>query len=692
VTAFQLALLRPPAPLWRPPSELPQLSRFGAKSISVDVETYDPTLEELGPGVRRGAFVAGIAVGVEAGPRWYFPIAHEDRSANMDRDLVLRWARSEMNAFTGRVVGASLVYDLDFLAEQGVTFASAAGFDDVLVAEALIDEHKRGRYNLDDVAFDNIGERKVEGHLKELATAHRLLTNDALKKNLWRFSGADVGPYAEGDADLPLRVLPVQLRKLEEDGQLHCYDMERRLIPLLLAMRRRGVPVNLAKAERAMALLGKEYQKWRSEVQRMCGPRAEPNRNETLAAELRERGLDFGMTKGGPKVLPKPQIDKFFLERNKGDKLVDAIAAARRVHYLENNFLKGLFRHQVKGRIHCTFNQTAGDEGGTVGTRFSASDMNLQAVATRESEWDDIIDMGGVRVEELIRGVFEPEPGEVWEQDDYSQIEYRLGVHFAVGRGAEEAREKYRRDPKTDFHKFCAEMLGVDPEDKIRRKRVKNTNFAKGYGAQAKRLAATFNCSVAEAEDFIQEYDEALPFMKASLDRASEWAQKRGYVVTLDNRKQRFPLWVPAFNGREKVPLHFEKAQQVYTREMPDGRRVPERLERAKTFVAWNRKLQGSAGEFMKKAMLQAWEGGVCSKEGLGAFLLTVHDELDCSVPRTARGFEAAAELKRIMMNAYTLKVPMLVGSGRGDSWGTCVEEDDSKVEQRIRDKYWRLQ
>ena len=678
-TAFQLPLLRPKA-VWTPSPELPQLSAWKPKIISVDVETCDPTLEELGPGVRRGAFIAGIALGIDQGPRFYFPIRHEGLG-NLDVDQVLRWARSELNNFDGRVVGSNITYDLDFLAEEGIDFRAAAGFDDVLVAEALIDEHKRGRYNLDDVAFDNLGERKVEGHLQELAIAHGWKQQKQIKANLWRLHGYDVGAYGEGDVDLPLRILPIQLKKLEEDDQLHCYSMERRLIPLLLAMRRRGVPINLAKAERAQALLQKEYQKWRAEVKRLAGPKAEPSETDSLIAAVNERGLHYRMTAGGARVPPKPQLDKPFLEKNKGDPLVDAIAAARRVHYLENNFLKGLFRHHVKGRIHCTFNQTSGDEGGTVGTRFSASDMNLQAVATRQSEWDDIIDMGGMNVEQLVRGIFEPEPGEVWEQDDYSQIEYRLGVHFAVGRGAEAARAKYRDDPKTDFHKFCAEMLGVDPEDKVRRKRVKNTNFAKGYGAQAQKLAETFNCSIEEAEIFIEEYDKALPFMKESLERAAKWAQKRGYVVTLDGRKQRFPFWVPAWNGRNKPMYRLEKAREAYP---------GERLTRAKDYVAWNRKLQGSAGELMKKSMLRAWEEGVCDVGALGPFLLTVHDELDSSVPKTRRGFEAARELKHIMTTVFELKVPIMVGSGRGDSWGTCIEEDDNKIAQELRDRYWR--
>src|SRR5258708_39603061 len=93
----------------------------GIKRLAVDTENYDPDLLERGPAVRRGGFIAGLAVGVDGGPRWYFPMRHED-GGNLDKDQVIRWAQSELNAFDGELVGASLLYDMDWLAEEGVMF------------------------------------------------------------------------------------------------------------------------------------------------------------------------------------------------------------------------------------------------------------------------------------------------------------------------------------------------------------------------------------------------------------------------------------------------------------------------------------------------------------------------------------------------------------------------------------------
>jgi len=72
----------------------------------------------------------------------------------------------------------------------------------------------------------------------------------------------------------------------------------------------------------------------------------------------------------------------------------------------------------------------------------------------------------------------------------------------------------------------------------------------------------------------------------------------------------------------------------------------------------------------MKKAMVEAWEAGVCRV--LGPYLVTVHDELGTSVPRTKEGDDAGKELVRIMENCVKLRVPVLAESDRGDDWGAC--------------------
>ena len=53
---------------WTAPnvSELP--SWAGAKRVAVDIETRDPTLTTLGPGVRREGYITGVSFAIEDGP------------------------------------------------------------------------------------------------------------------------------------------------------------------------------------------------------------------------------------------------------------------------------------------------------------------------------------------------------------------------------------------------------------------------------------------------------------------------------------------------------------------------------------------------------------------------------------------------------------------------------------------------
>lgn len=650
-----------PDSTWSAP-DLPNLAGRGFKRISVDVETKDPDLQTMGPGVRRGAKIVGLAVGIDRGPRWYFPVGHQG-GGNLDERIVRSWAKEELDPLAVDVVGAQLTYDLDFLGEWGITFPNATAFHDVQVAEPLIDEW-RDEYKLDALSADYLGIGKDEELLRRAGEAYGF-PPEKLKNNLWRLPANLAGPYAEGDVDRPLRIIEKQLPLLEADGQMPVYNIERQLIPILVAMRRSGVRVNMERLARSREYFVAERDRWTAELKRLAGPKAELNEAESLVAALEAENIVVPRTK----KTDRPSVTRILLERYQRIPLVRVILNGRKFNTLITTFLDSqIAGHQINGRIHPTFKQGRDDDGGSL-ARFAGVNPNLQFIPARESDWQE-----DKHIAPLVRGLFEPEQGEDWQRDDMSQIEYRLLVHFAVGRGAEEARQRYRDDPKTDYHKFVAEMLGADPEDKVKRKRVKNTNFAKGYGAQAPKLADTFGCSVEEAEAFVIEYEEKLPFSKDTFDAAARWAKKQGFVSTILGRRMRFPHWGPD-NYQRKIPGTLfrsrEAAVQYYLREGNTYRgRVPRAIERVNTYMALNRKLQGSNADIMKKSMVDAWNAGICKV--IGPYKVTVHDELGSSIPRTKAGDEAGKELVRMMENAVVLKVPVLVESERGANWGEC--------------------
>ena len=94
----------------------------GQGMIAVDCETNDPGLKKSGPGYHRDGFIAGVAVGTEAGFRAYYPIGHAGEG-NLDKAKVLGWLKAELSDPAVPKVGTNLVYDLGFLKEAGSTFA-----------------------------------------------------------------------------------------------------------------------------------------------------------------------------------------------------------------------------------------------------------------------------------------------------------------------------------------------------------------------------------------------------------------------------------------------------------------------------------------------------------------------------------------------------------------------------------------
>jgi DNA polymerase I-like protein with 3'-5' exonuclease and polymerase domains len=400
------------APTWFPPAVFPVLPRTG--ELCVDVETKDVDLSELGPGVRRpGNYVVGLAVGTDDGRRWYFPMRHEG-GGNLDERIVWAWAREELNAFRGTIVGAKLSYDLDWLAENGVTFPLVECFDDVQIAEPLIDE-QRYEFNLDALSKDYLGERKVSALLATAANARGWKTEKQIKSNLWRLPASMVGAYAEGDVDLPLRIIKLQREKIEAEHLGQIWEVERRLVRPLVDMTRRGVRVDVPGAERTLRDMTAVRDRLLAEVRRLSSPKAELAIPASFVDALRANGHDIPKTaKTGA-----DSIKKEWLAARLNDPLCAAIFNGRKVQTLISTFLEGnILGSNINGRIHCEWLQLKDDDGGTI-ARTASRNPNLANIPGRD---DDRADEDLREVAAMIRGLFLPEPNEDWGSADYSQI------------------------------------------------------------------------------------------------------------------------------------------------------------------------------------------------------------------------------------------------------------------------------
>lgn len=640
---------------WKIP-ELPTLRNRGIKQLCFDLETKDEQLRELGPGVRRpNNHIAGVGVGTDDGHRWYFPVGHAS-GENMDKKKVFDWCRDELNAFDGEVVGAHLLYDLDWSANEEIKFTNAKAFHDIQNAEPLLDEWKFS-YSLDNISRQYLGIGKNETLLKMAANAWGFgQTEDSIKTYMHLLPPEFVGDYVEADVDRPLHVWKMQREELEKQGLMRVYDIERKMIPILLAMRRRGVRVNISQAQEIARTIGIKLTAMQSELIRFAGPGASFTNGQTLVKTLLDRGIKLKPTPSTASKPPHQQtmsVSKPVLLAHAADEFVGLILDGRKLSTLKNTFMEGhILGHQIEGRIHCQFHQLKSDDGGTI-ARLSSSDPNLQNIPARDEE-----------MAPLIRSCFEPEPEEDWERLDESQVEYRLLVDCARGEGADEARRRYNEEPETDFHHMASQFIGVDGKDPFVRKWIKNTNFCKVYGGGIPKLAETARIPLAQATEFSNKYDGAFPFVKETHAAAMKWAARRGYVETLLGRKQRFLLWEPRGNyDRLHVPLREEAAREKYGPQ----------IVRAFLYAALNRKLQAGGADVMKKSMVDGWEAGLFADDVLGAPLLTVHDELDLSKPRNKRAEAAVVEMQRLMEDCFKgqLRVPLICDRESGPNWGS---------------------
>jgi DNA polymerase I-like protein with 3'-5' exonuclease and polymerase domains len=313
-------------------------SLAGQGMISLDVETCDPELKERGPGWHSGAFIAGVAVGTEAGHRAYYPLAHEG-GGNLDKAKVLAWLRAELSNPRVPKVGANLIYDLGFLAAAGVTVRGP--LFDVQLAEPLIDE-TRPSYSLEALAQHHLGESKADDELgpwivsRLKDAAGRKFNSKNWKGAIWRAPAEIVGPYAVSDIDLPLRIFARQKAELERLDLWGLFQMEISLIPMLLAMRQRGVAVDIPAAEKLYQGMGRRQDALYGLIRDASGVEFAPWNAGDLGRVFDALGIAYERTS----IAGRPSITKEFLEHHPHP-MARNLRELRRLDKLRETFIRG---------------------------------------------------------------------------------------------------------------------------------------------------------------------------------------------------------------------------------------------------------------------------------------------------------------------------------------------------------------
>jgi len=606
-----------------------------SRYISFDTETKDPNLVDLGPGTFRGdGFIVGFSLADESGFHEYYNVNHPDCTA-AERKRNFEYLRDVM-ALPVPKVGVNTQYDVDWIT-NGHGIPVNGDILDCAIAEALLDENLPS-FSLDNMAVKYLNKHKAKGVPERICEENGWKGD--FRQHLWRMNYADVREYGKADALYPIKILLTQLKLLDAQELMPVFELESKITKILIEMRKIGVRLDQKKREENSAALRSALEERKRFLEKHYGS-FNYNSSKQVARVLDALGAQYKRKES----TGNPILDAHALKRLANDYPVcTSIIEIKKIDKILNSFLDKAFVENVApdGRLHSIFYNTKTEsEGGLAGTRsgrFSCAKMNLQQIPSYDAKEKDDFKRWYTR---LCRELFLPEENHDWLKIDYSQIEYRFMAHFACNAGpndtsADDVRQAYIDKPDTDYHEMIQELTGLP------RKLAKNLNFGVGCGMGKAHMSEFFGWDPDYCDEVLSTYHSRAPFVKATMNAVSAKARAQGFIRTFLKRRSRL-------------------------------------TDPNKAYIMFCRLCQGSAADLTKQAMVNAWEAGIFDILPLH---LTVHDEIDCSMPRTPIGVEAAAELKNIMENALVLRVPIIAEAEIGPNW---VDLEDFDKDALIR-------
>ncbi|MGQ9517291.1 MAG: DNA polymerase I, partial [Anaerolineae bacterium] len=593
----------------RSEQELAELAQRLGKAPAVAFDTETTGLRPM------EAALVGISLSDKAGEGYYIPVGHA-HGPQLPMETVRRLLQPVLANPEIPMVAHNAIYDLIILRRHGLEVRGP--LFDTMIAEWLIDPASRN-LGLKNLVWQRLG--------MEMTPITDLIGSGRNQDSMANVAIEQAGPYAAADADMLLRLKPLQEAELKEKNLWRLFaEVEMPLVAVLADMEMAGIKLDVHALEELDRELATRMGELEEEIYQMVGYRFNLQSSQQLSDAL---FVHLGLPAQG---LKKTSAGKYSTSADVLEKLrdahpvVDKILEHRQIAKIKSTYIETLpaLVNPQTGRVHTSFNQT-----GTVTGRLSSSDPNLQNIPIRTP------------IGRRVREAFVAEDGWLLLSADYSQVELRILAHMTDDPQLVAAFQRGE-----DIHTFTASVIFRVPKEEVTpemRRIAKTTNFAIIYGVTAYGLAQQTGMSNEDAAAFIRAYFQQYPRVKEYVERCKEEAAKKGYVETLFGRRRYFP-------------------------ELQSGQKIPAGLRAAAERMAINMPVQGTAADIIKVAMIRLHhtlkERGMRSR-----LLLQVHDELVLEVPAEERA-QAAALVKDIMENAYPLKVPVKVDCQAGPNWG----------------------
>jgi len=454
---------------------------------------------------------------------------------------------------------------------------------------------ERGSHKLKDLAETHIDPRAKD--------TQKTLEKWMKDHNVTDFSKVPlriIAPYAEKDTFYTYKLWEYLKPMIEKDYK-ELAETEHKLLWTTIKMEKRGVLIDVEHLKAQSKSLLESANKIEKEIQKILDASSYKEEitlssNESVSGFLISQGIEVGKsTKTG-----KPVMDKWFLQKV-DHPIAKLIMDWRALTHVEATYCKGLPERaqdieKGKGTIYCNFKQT-----GTVTGRFSCTDPNLQNIP-REA--------GGIRKGFLVREGYRN------FYFDYSQVEMRILAHYSR---APEMLEAYKNN--IDLHSLTASKLRNKPIKELTEKERydgKHLNFAIIYGMGATGFAKKFEVSVEVAKEFLNNYFDAFPMIRAFKNLAWRKVSDTGKLRNLYGRVRH---------------LKYDEG-----------------------YKAVNALIQSAAADLLKKAMVRVDD---ILKKTKSHIIMQIHDEL---VIEIFKGEEyLISKIQKTLSDCPEYRIPIVV-------------------------------
>lgn len=547
------------------------------------------------------------------------------------------WETIKPLFFSGKkVIGHNLKYDLMSLAKYFGELPEGP-YVDTLVLQHIMDE------TLLSYSLKNLTCEWALGKAAKNPEVRKKFYPELGKGGIDNYSIDDVAKYLAKDISYTYWMYRRLWPKMLREGLLEAFLLEMNLYPVLMNMELTGIHIDREHLERMQKDLHDTIDATRGALY------AEVGYEFKISSPTEKRKILFEpKSKGGQGLKPltytpktnQPQVNTRFLDHYKSEnKIVGYLAEYIELEKLRSTFVDKFLEEGllVNDRVHGSLNQHRAETG-----RLSSSDPNLQQIPARSE------------IGREFRKAFVPTPGYAMFVADYSQIELRAVAHLSKEK--ELSRVLIANE---DLHiAAAAAAYNVSPEEVTADQRAigKTMNFLILYGGGAKRLAASADIDVQEAERLIHRYFNRYPGLPAFKDKIVEdaWVYGADYggIPT---------TFIPPYGRKRRVKeLFSDDKYEVWSAQ--------------RQLV--NSVVQGFAANIMKMALINVdhqlakrWD------RDEARLLLTVHDELigearsDIAEEVFEVVLEAMEDISYPDGSPILGNIPLVAEGGLGENW-----------------------